>query len=438
MSIFFMRLRRRYLFSLLLLFGLALFATVIFLRNYPAAVRTAEFRVVPENEWPELFADETDFNSQPLRLALARNLTYLGRLPEEKMFAYGSEAVRASKVFRVQSELLAFLEQNPELLELKQFLKKKFKLLESVSSSLLPWLRDEEPVLFTGYYVPTLHGSLKPDVRYRYPLYKKPGDLVSINLRKFNLKRQVQKLWPWLEGLPFGPRLDELKFPTVRGRLQKSGKIVPYYSRTEIDYEDKLKGQNLELLWVENDIDRFFLQIQGSGRVLLENGHTVMVGYSAANGKSYRSIGGWLIRQGLMTRAAVSMPAIRSWLETHPERREEVFKVNPSYVFFRKLKNLAALGCYQVPVTANHSIATDRKVFPGGALALVATEKPTFSPAGKLVAWRKYQQLVFNQDTGGAIKGPFRVDLYCGDDQAAEQMAGVMKQHGRLFIFVPK
>jgi membrane-bound lytic murein transglycosylase A len=286
--------------------------------------------------------------------------------------------------------------------------------------------------------VPTLHGALEPDERYRYPLYKKPDDLVSINLGKFNLKRQVQKLWPWLAGLPFGPQLAELKFPTLRGRLLKNGKVVPYYSRAEIDYEDKLKGRGLEFLWVDDDIDRFFLQIQGSGLVRLENGGTVMVGYSAANGQPYRSIGGWLIRQGLMTRAEVSMPAIRAWLKAHPERCEEIFKINPSYVFFRKLKTPAALGCYQVPVTAYHSIATDRKIFPGGALALVATERPVFSPAGELTGWRRYQQLVFNQDTGGAIKGPFRVDLYCGDDQAAEQMAGVMKQRGRLFILLPK
>ena len=132
------------------------------------------------------------------------------------------------------------------------------------------------------------------------------------------------------------------------------------------------------------------------------------------------------------------MPAIRGWLKAHPDRVEEVFKVNPSYVFFRKLKTPEALGCYQVPVTSGRSIATDRKVFPGGALALLATEKPLFSQAGELLEWRKFQRLVLNQDTGGAIKGPHRVDLYCGDDEAAELMAGVMKQPGRLFILMPK
>ena len=434
-----MLLQRRYVLIGAFFLGIIALTSLIFYKFYPNLLQSqANFQIIPENEWPELFADPADFDLSALSLALERNLDYLRKLPEDREIDYGVATVKAGKVFLVQTELLTFLKQNPDLPEIKRFLQTKFKLLESVSVNFLPWLRDEEPVLFTGYYVPTLHGALEPDECYRYPLYKKPDDLVSINLSKFNLKRQVQKLWPWLAGLPFGPQLAELKFPTVRGRLLKNGKVVPYYSRTEIDYEDKLKGRDLELLWVDDEIDRFFLQIQGSGLVRLENGDTVMVGYSAANGQPYRSIGGWLIRQGLMTRAEVSMPAIRAWLKTHPERREEIFKVNPSYVFFRKLKIPEAVGCYQVPVTAYHSIATDRKVFPGGALALVATERPVFSPAGELTGWCIHQQLVFNQDTGGAIKGPFRVDLYCGDDQAAEQMAGVMKQRGRLFFFIPK
>ncbi len=434
-----MQLQRRCFLVFILSSVLIAFIGIICFLNYPKFVKPqVDLQVVPENEWPELFADPADFDLSALSLALERNLDYLRKLPEDREIDYGVAKVKAGKVFLVQTELLTFLKQNPDFPEIKRFLQTKFKLLESVSANLLPWLRDEEPVLFTGYYVPTLNGSLEPDARYRFPLYKKPGDLVAVDLGKFNLKLQVQRLWPWLAGLPFGPQLAELKFPTLRGRLQKNGKVVPYYSRAEIDYDDKLKGRNLELLWVDDEIDRFFLQIQGSGLVRLENGDTVMLGYSAVNGQPYRSIGGWLIRQGLLTRAEVSMPVIRAWLKTHPERREEVFKVNPSYVFFRKLKIPVALGCYQVPVTAYHSIATDRKVFPGGALALVVTERPIFSSTGDLTGWRRYQQLVFNQDTGGAIKGPFRVDIYCGDDQAAEQMAGVMKQPGRLYFFVPR
>ena len=428
--------RRRYavlvLSCLLLFFLIALYLYV----KGPELIRVGDvLQVVPENRWP-ILQDDLDLYS--LRQALERNLLYMQKLPKERKFIYGSQVVSVDQVLVAQVELFDFLDQKPDLQKLEIFLKKKFKLLESVSNSRLPWRKNENPVLFTGYYVPTLWGSRQPDSRYRYPLYKKPADLVAVDLGKFDLHRQVRKFWPWLAKIPFGPRLEELHFPTLRGRLLKSGKVVPYHTRAEIDYDGKLKGQNLELLWVDDEIDRFFLQIQGSGLVRMVDGGMMMLGYAAANGHSYRSIGGWLIRQGLMTREEVSMPSIRAWIKEHPERMAEIFSVNPSYVFFRELPTPEALGCYNVPITAGRSIATDRKLFPGGALAMITTELPTFSPAEEITGWRSCNRLVFNQDTGGAIKGPHRVDLYCGDDKPAELVAGVMKQTGRLFFFVPR
>jgi len=427
--------RRNFCLFLSLLLVLLFFASLYYFYFRAPVSEKVSLRLIAQENWPD-FEDDLDLSS--LELALERNLGYLKRLPGERPMDYGLKRVAVERVRLVQEELLAFLQQQPEPAGLKQFLKEKFELLESVATDSGFWQKQNEPVLFTGYYVPTLRGSLQPDDKYRYPLYHKPDDLVTVDLPKFDLKRRILRLWPWLDQLPFGPRLEDLRFPVLRGRLSKAGKVVPYYSREEIDYNGKLKGQNLELLWVDDEIDRFFLQIQGSGRVRMESGDSVMVGYSTANGQPYRSIGGWLIRQGLMTRAEVSMPAIRAWLKAHPERVAEVFKVNPSYVFFRKLPNSDALGCYQTPITGGRSIASDRRVFPGGALALIATEKPVFSQTGALLEWRKFQRLVLNQDTGGAIKGPHRIDIYCGDDEAAELMAGVMKQPGRLFILMPK
>ncbi len=428
--------RRRYVVLVVFcLFLFSFFALYSYLKT-PGSIRVEDaLQIIPESRWPVL---RDDLNLQSLSLALERNLVYLNKLPGKRKFIYGSQVVSADQVLAAQVELLDFIKQNPSAQELELFLKKKFRLLESVSRSRLPWCKKENPVLFTGYYVPTLWGSRQPDERYRYPLYKKPADLVAVDLSKFNLHRRVRNLWPWLAKLPFGPRLEELRFPTLRGRLLDSGKIVPYHTRAEIDYDGKLGKENLELVWVDDEIDRFFLHIQGSGLVRLADGRTMMVGYAAANGHPYRSIGGWLIRQGLMKREEVSMPSIRAWIREHSERMAEIFKVNPSYVFFRELPTPEALGCYQVPVTTGRSIATDRKLFPGGALGMIMTELPTFSPAGELTGWRSCNRLVFNQDTGGAIKGPHRVDLYCGDDRPAELDAGVMKQPGRLFFFVPR
>lgn len=431
-----MKFRRRYVVPMvfcLLLFSLV--AIFSYFKTTGAIPPGSSLKIVPENRWPPL---QDDLDLQTLHLALERNLVYLNKLPGKKEFDYGLQVVTADQVLAAQVELLDFIDQKPDLKEFELFLKKKFKLVESVSRSLLPWQKKENPVLFTGYYVPTLQGSRQPDTRYRYPLYRKPTDLVAVDLGKFDLLRQVRKLWPWLEKLPFGPRLEELRFPTLRGRLLESGKVIPYFTRAEIDYGRKLKGKDLELLWVDDEIDRFFLQIQGSGLVRLADGETRMVGYAAANGHSYHSIGGWLIRQGFMTREEVSMPSIRAWIKKHPERMAEIFKANPSYVFFRKLPTSEALGCYNIPVTSGRSIATDRKLFPGGALALIETELPIFSSAEEVTGWRPCRRLVFNQDTGGAIRGPHRVDLYCGDDKPAELTAGVMKQPGRLFFFVPR
>ncbi len=428
----------RHRYAVLVAFSLvlfSLFALFIYLKS-PGLIRLQEvLQIVPENRWPSL---RDDLDTQSLRLALERNLVYLNKLPGKRKYDYGLQVVSVEQVLAAQVELFSFLDQKPDLQELELFLKKKFKLLESVSRSRPPWQRKENPVLFTGYYVPTLQGSRQSDERYCYPLYQKPTDLVAVDLSQFDLHRHVRKLWPWLEKLPFGPFLEELRFPTLRGRLLESGKVVPYHTRAEIDYGAKLRGQNFELIWVDDEIDRFFLQIQGSGLVRLADGGTMMVGYAGANGHPYSSIGGWLIRQGLMAREEVSMPSIRAWIKKHPERMAEIFKVNPSYVFFRELPTPEALGCYQVPVTPGRSIATDRKLFPGGALALITTELPTFSQTGELTGWRPCNRLVLNQDTGGAIKGPHRVDLYCGDDKPAELTAGVMKQPGRLFFFVPR
>ncbi len=429
-----MRFRQYYL--VLVVFCLLLFSFFVFYSYFNSSIRIeGGLQIVQESHWPVL---QDDLNLQSLRLALERNLVYLNKLSGKRKFHYGSQVVNADQVLERQGELLDFIQQNHDEQKLELFLKKRFKLLESVSSSRLSWRKEENPVLFTGYYVPTLRGSRQPDEKYCYPLYKKPSDLVTVDLSKFDLQRRVRNLWPWLAKLPFGPRLEELYFSTLQGRLLESGKIVPYHTRAEIDYDGKLEKDNLELVWVDDDVDRFFLQIQGSGLVRLADGQSMMVGYAAANGHAYCSIGGWLIRQGLMRREEVSMPSIRAWIKVHPERMAEVFKVNPSYVFFRELPTHEALGCYQVPVTAGRSIATDRKFFPGGALCIIETKLPTFSPAGEVSGWCSCSRLVLNQDTGGAIKGAHRVDLYCGDDKPAELTAGVMKQPGRLFFLMPR
>jgi membrane-bound lytic murein transglycosylase A len=190
--------------------------------------------------------------------------------------------------------------------------------------------------------------------------------------------------------------------------------------------------------WVSSLTDRFFLEIQGSGRVELDNGEVLRVHYDGKNGHPYQSIGRYLIDQGEIPKKEMSMQAIRTWLETHPHRREEVFHHNTSFVFFRKEKG-GPYGSIGVPLTPLRSIATDRSVFPRGALCFVETRMPSMDAPGTTAEdFTPVSGFVLNQDTGGAIKGPGRVDFFCGNGPWAEHAAGHMNHTGHVYVLVLK
>lgn len=262
--------------------------------------------------------------------------------------------------------------------------------------------------LVTGYYEPLLRGSrFRTDV-YRYPLYGKPGDLITVDL---------SSVYP------------ELKHKRVRGRLV-GDRIVPYYDRREIEENQPLAGQ--EILWVDDVIDLFFLQIQGSGLVQLENGQEVHVGYADQNGQTYNSIGRVLIEQGELSRDKASMQGIKNWARSNPEKLRDLLYSNPSYVFFRELPPglPGPLGALGVPITAERSVAVDPRHIPLGAPVFLATTYPNSS--------KPLNRLMMAQDTGGAIKGGVRADFFWGAGAEAGQKAGAMKQQGKIWVLLPK
>jgi membrane-bound lytic murein transglycosylase A len=273
--------------------------------------------------------------------------------------------------------------------------------------------RGEGTGLFTGYYEPLLTGARAPDARFRYPLLKRPADLVSVDLGQFD---------PELQGRRIAGRVEQ-------GRLQ------PYPDRAAIE-RGALAGHDLELLWVDDDIAKFFLEIQGSGQVRLADGGIVRVGYADQNGHAYRAIGRDLIEMGAIPKEKMSMQAIRAWLEANPEQAPAVMAKNRSYVFFRELPDLARasgpLGAQGVPLTPGRSLAVDRKFLPLGAPLWLETTVP--DPEGD----RPLRRLVVAQDTGGAIRGPVRGDVFWGAGPLAEHRAGHMKSEGRLFILLPR
>lgn len=287
--------------------------------------------------------------------------------------------------------------------------------------------------LITGYYEPLLYGSRVPSARYRYPVYQRPDDLLIVDLGA---------LYPELAGRP------------VRGRLQ-GRRVVPYFSRAEITAApsaanpastrepgaanagaaEPLRGN--ELLWVDDPVALFFLQVQGSGRVQLPDGSQLRVGYADQNGHPYRSIGAQLIARGELPREEVNLFSIRAWLAAHPDEAEDLLNSNPSYVFFALREPPAdasfdgPLGALGVPLTPERSAAVDPSFIALGSLLWLDTSLPGEEP-------RPYRRLLIAQDTGGAIKGAVRADVFFGHGARAEHLAGHMKQPGRIFVLLPQ
>jgi membrane-bound lytic murein transglycosylase A len=267
--------------------------------------------------------------------------------------------------------------------------------------------------LFTGYYEPLLHGSRRFGGPYTVPLYRPPDDLVRVDLARFN---------PDLAGY------------AIYGRV-RGDQFVPYYPRADIE-SGALAHRGLELLWVDDPIDKFFLQIQGSGQVQLDDGSLIRVGYASQNGHPYHAIGRDLIEIGVFTREEVSLPAIKSWLEAHPADAPYIMARNRSYIFFEERVGLGPdegpLGAQGVSLTAGRSLAVDRRYIPLGVPVWLDATAPWPEGAGPL------RRLMVAQDTGGAIKGVVRGDVFWGAGPRAEAIAGHMKSPGRYAILLPK
>lgn len=262
--------------------------------------------------------------------------------------------------------------------------------------------------LITGYYEPLLKGSRKPGGRYRHPLYATPDELLVVDL---------STVYP------------ELKNMRLRGRLE-GRKVVPYYSRSQI-VSDPRRLQGNELLWVDDEVELFFLQVQGSGRVKLENGEIVRVGYSEQNGHPYRSIGRLLVERGELSLDKASMQGIKAWGEKNPRKLGELLGQNSSFVFFRELPAAmpGPVGSLGVPLTAGRSLAIDPRVVPQGAPVFLATTWPNTD--------KELRRLMVAQDTGGAIKGNVRADFFWGFGPEAAEQAGKMRQRGRMWVLLP-
>lgn len=258
--------------------------------------------------------------------------------------------------------------------------------------------------LFTGYYEASLKGARTQGGVYQTPLRARPDDLVMVDLGAFR---------------------EELKGQRIAGRVQ-DGRLKPYESHAEIIAGKLPKSQDIPLVWVDSAVDAFFLQIQGSGVVSLNDGTEMRVGYAGQNGHPYYAVGRELIKRGELTKDNVSMQSIRSWMEKNPNQAKELMTTNKSYVFFREIKGEGPLGGEGVALTKERSLAVDRSLLPYGVPVWLDLATPDIS------------KMMVTQDTGGAIRGPVRGDYFWGYGDRAEQMAGNMKSKGRYWFLLPK
>ncbi len=267
-----------------------------------------------------------------------------------------------------------------------------------------PFVALSEESLATGYYEPTLEGSYTKSDQFPYAVYGVPDDLIKIELPK---------------------EYNDLIRRPVRGRLL-DGRIVPYYSRQEIAH-NALESQT-PLCYVNDKISLFFLQVQGSGRVLLDDNSSLYLGYGDQNGFPYASIGKEMINKGYIEKENVSLGAIYDYLHEHPQEVDMILNSNPSYVFFKK-RQKAASGALGLTLKAGRSVAVDKKNIPLGMPLFISTREP--------VSKARYEKMVFAHDTGSAIKGESRLDIFFGSGEMAKRQAGLMKDKLKLWILVP-
>ena len=346
--------------------------------------------------------DDLDFAS--LELAIDRSVAYYEDSGQNNVYRIADKLIGAKQL---KESLLAFrqiINNDSSIEEKKNQIRQNFDIYKVAGDD------KYGGVLFTGYYEPLLDGSLTPSDKYKYPLYKPPPDIVMKAITK-----------------------NETKISRM-----KNGESVPYYTRREIDVEGVLKGSGLELLWVADPVELFTLHIQGSGKIKLEDGRTLTVSYSQNNGRPFRSVTRFMLDNGKINASESSYRNFKRFLKSKEERELfEILSYNERYIFFRFVDK-EPLGSLGQPVTPDRSIATDPDYFPQGALAFIRLRKPVFDAEGNISQRVPFSRFVLSQDKGSAIKGPGRVDLFCGFGANAQSTAGTLKEKGELFLLIKK
>lgn len=350
-------------------------------------------KITDPSRFPDFTQGWRDLDS--LAVAVRKSQSYLSKPSSRQYFPYGD--VNYDRVVKTLDTFLTLLDSGARSDEINGLIRAYFDVYESVGCD------DRGTVLFTGYYTPIFDGSLRSTAQFRYPLYKAPPDLVK------------------------GPDGQTL------GRREADGRIVSYPPRTIIEDSGMLKGQ--ELVWLKDPFEAYIAHVQGSAKIRLPDGQLITVGYAGNNGQEYQSIAKALVDDERVSRDRMSLAAMISYFQSHPEEVDKYVRRNPRYVFFQ-IGEGPPRGCLNEPVTAWRTVATDKSIFPRACLAFIATTLPQMERG--VVFARPYNGFALDQDAGGAIRAPGRCDVYMGVGDEAGQLAGQTSQEGRLYYLFLK
>ncbi len=389
---------RRTVFGLLVLMVFILCYSCQQIQFLPSLVRETPppLKRLKPDKFP-FFCDYGD--KETLIRALKNQIRYFVRLKQPAEYPFGDTSISSETILLTLIRFLKILEENPGE-DLNQLIKDNFDLYQSTGK------RGKGVVTFTGYYLPLLDGSLKPDSVYRYPLYRPPDDLTI--------------------------KIDKLSGTKKAVRIEK-GKEYAYYTRKEIDQEKVLAGKGYEVVYLKDPIDCYLLHVQGSGTVILPDGHTLNLQFAGSNYRPYSSLREEMLKDGLLSPDNASMESIAEYFRRHPQKLQRYLNRNERYTFFKIVEG-GVVGSLGVKLVPERAIATDKQIFPSGALSYIVTSVPSTSST-KTVPW---SQFVLNQDEGGAIKGPHRIDIFWGAGSRAEYIAHHMNHPGKLYFLVLK
>lgn len=378
-------------YAFLTVFCIAFFSNCAFQKNYSE---------LPLNRYP-IFID--DLPKEGLLVGLDRHLHYLSSQPDTKMVFTGDSQLTFKDLKTSLTAFADIIESDPSPIELDRLIRENFTAYKAKGRKSTPGR-----ILLTGYYEPVFEGSLTYGEPFIYPLYRVPKSLV-IRKNKKSGKTEI-------------------------GRISSDGTFTRFWSRKEIESTNKLSGN--ELVYLKDPLDAYLLHVQGSGRVRLPDHSVRSLHFDSSNGLDYYSLGKLLVDEQRMTLEEVSVPSIRTYFTNHPEEMTRMLHHNPRYIFFKWGDNNGPRGSLGEILTPGRSVAVDQTIFPAGTIGYLISRKPVLDEQGNIDHWKLFSRFVLPQDSGSAIKGTGRVDLFMGNGTYAETAASHMREEGSFFLLI--